>query len=92
MLTDTGCCGDFSGMGFDPVRVLERMAKLPNAVFTRGNHDRYIVTGERPGSSDANVLAHLSCCHLCSQWRRISRGRRDRSWPVAGGHGLSICH
>ena len=50
--------GDFSGMGFDPVGVLERMAKLPNAVFTRGNHDRYIVTGERPGPSDADVLAH----------------------------------
>lgn len=50
--------GDFSGMGFDPVGVLERVTKLPNAVFTCGNHDRYIVTGERPGPSDEVAQAH----------------------------------
>lgn len=50
--------GDFSGMGFDPVGVLERVAKLPNAVFTRGNHDRATVTGERPGPSDEAAQAH----------------------------------
>ncbi len=49
--------GDFSAMGYDPVGVLERVARLPNAVFTRGNHDRYTVTGERPGPSDANAQA-----------------------------------
>jgi predicted phosphodiesterase len=43
--------GDFSAMGYDPVGVLERVTKLPNAFFTRGNHDRYTVTGERPGPS-----------------------------------------
>ena len=41
--------GDFSAMGYDPVGVLERVTKLPNALFSRGNHDRYTVTGERPG-------------------------------------------
>lgn len=50
--------GDFSALGHDPVGVLERVATLPNAVFTRGNHDRYTVTGERPGPSDADVQAH----------------------------------
>lgn len=50
--------GDFSAMGFDPVGVLERVAKLPNAVFTRGNHDRALVTGERPGPSDEDAQAH----------------------------------
>ena len=49
--------GDFSSMGFDPVGVLERIAKLPNAVCTRGNHDRYTVTGERPGPTDAEAQA-----------------------------------
>ncbi|HEY0753621.1 MAG TPA: metallophosphoesterase family protein [Ktedonobacteraceae bacterium] len=49
--------GDFSAMGFDPVGVLERVAKLPNAICTRGNHDRYTVTGERPGPSDADAQA-----------------------------------
>ncbi len=43
--------GDFSSMGYDPVGVLERVTKLPNVFFTRGNHDRYTVTGERPGPS-----------------------------------------
>src|SRR5579875_1711207 len=41
--------GDFSSLGYDPVGVLERVTRLPNAVFLRGNHDRYTVTGERPG-------------------------------------------
>jgi putative phosphoesterase len=50
--------GDFSAMGFDPVGVLERVATLPDAQFTRGNHDRYTVTGERPGPSDADAQAH----------------------------------
>ncbi len=49
--------GDFASMGFDPVGVLERVAKLPNAVCTRGNHDRYTVTGERPGPTDAEAQA-----------------------------------
>ncbi len=41
--------GDFSSLGYDPVGVLERVTQLPNAVFSRGNHDRYTITGERPG-------------------------------------------
>ncbi len=50
--------GDFSAMGPDPVGVLERVTKLPNAVFTRGNHDRYTVTGELPGPSNEAAQAH----------------------------------
>jgi predicted phosphodiesterase len=41
--------GDFSSLGYDPIGVLERVTQLPNAFFSRGNHDRYTVTGERPG-------------------------------------------
>src|SRR6266702_2533265 len=41
--------GDFSVMGYDPVGVLERVTKLPNVSFLCGNHDRYTITGERPG-------------------------------------------
>lgn len=50
--------GDFSALGYDPVGVLERVTKLPKAVFTRGNHDRYTVTGERPGPSDEAAREH----------------------------------
>jgi putative phosphoesterase len=40
--------GDFSAIGPEPVTVLDRVAGLPGARFTRGNTDRYIVTGEAP--------------------------------------------
>jgi len=48
--------GDFSSLGYDPVGVLERVTQLPNALFSRGNHDRYTVTGERPGPRAKFVL------------------------------------
>ena len=41
--------GDLVALGYDPVGVLERLARLPSAVYVRGNTDRYVVTGERPG-------------------------------------------
>lgn len=43
--------GDFSAIGYDPVTVLERLKALPNVHCTRGNTDRYVITGERPGPS-----------------------------------------
>jgi predicted phosphodiesterase len=53
--------GDFSSMGYDPVGALERITKLPNVAFVRGNHDRYTVTGERPGPTleQAQANPHL---------------------------------
>lgn len=45
--------GDFSSLGYDPVGVLERITNLPNVFFLQGNHDRYIVMGERPGLTRA---------------------------------------
>jgi predicted phosphodiesterase len=53
--------GDFSSLGYDPVGVLERVTQLPNASFSRGNHDRYTVTGERPGPTveQAQAKPHL---------------------------------
>jgi predicted phosphodiesterase len=53
--------GDFSSLGYDPVGVLERVTQLPNASFSRGNHDRYTVTGERPGPTveRAQAKPHL---------------------------------
>lgn len=34
--------GDLAAMGPDPVGALERLAELPNAIFVRGNTDRYV--------------------------------------------------
>jgi hypothetical protein len=40
--------GDFAALGYDPVTPLEKVAALPHALFTRGNTDRYVVTGDLP--------------------------------------------
>ncbi len=56
--------GDLAAIGFDPVTALERLVALPNVRFARGNTDRYVVTGERPGPTLEEVRADL---HLVSQ-------------------------
>jgi predicted phosphodiesterase len=43
--------GDLAALGYDPAGALERIASLPNATAVRGNTDRYLVTGERPGDT-----------------------------------------
>lgn len=43
--------GDLAALGYDPAGALERIACLPNASTVRGNTDRYLVTGERPGDT-----------------------------------------
>ena len=40
--------GDYSALGPEPELVLDRIADLPHVRCTRGNTDRYIVTGEGP--------------------------------------------
>lgn len=40
--------GDLASIGVDPAGVLERLATLPNALFVRGNTDRYVFTQDRP--------------------------------------------
>ncbi len=47
--------GDFVAVGPDPIGVMERLLGLPSAVFTRGNTDRYVVTGERPAPTPGQV-------------------------------------
>jgi predicted phosphodiesterase len=37
--------GDYCALGANPVGVLERICKLPNAIFVRGNTERYITRG-----------------------------------------------
>lgn len=46
---ETWVLGDLAAIGPDPVGVLERLRLLPDTTFVRGNTDRYLVTGERPG-------------------------------------------
>ncbi len=50
--------GDLVALGHDPVGVLERLAALPNARFTRGNTDRYVSSGDRPPPTRADSEAN----------------------------------
>lgn len=52
--------GDLAAIGHAPVKALEMLASLPNLVVIRGNTDRYLVTGERPGPTRAQALADSS--------------------------------
>ena len=50
--------GDLVAIGHDPLGVLERLTRLPNVRFVRGNTDRYIFTGERPSPSIEEAAAN----------------------------------
>jgi predicted phosphodiesterase len=52
--------GDLCATGFDPSGVLDRLGLLQNALFVRGNADRYVVTGETPEPTFAQVAADPS--------------------------------
>ena len=49
--------GDLVAIGPDPIGTLEVLVDLPHVVITRGNTDRYVVTGERPSPHAADVIA-----------------------------------
>lgn len=66
VLADVAACGgvdacwvlgDVAALGHAPVAVIERLAPLSNARFVRGNTDRYVVTGARPGPTLAEARA-----------------------------------
>ncbi|MEM7738574.1 MAG: metallophosphoesterase, partial [Deinococcota bacterium] len=56
--------GDLVAIGPDPIGVMEQLTALPHAVFTRGNTDRYTVTGERPSPFETDVKQDLDLLPL----------------------------
>lgn len=54
--------GDLVAIGPEPGVVMDRLLGLPNAVFLRGNTDRYLITGEVPwpGVADVRADPHLA--------------------------------
>jgi predicted phosphodiesterase len=48
--------GDLVAIGPEPVATLELVANLPNARVTRGNTERYVLTGDRPPPHRLDVL------------------------------------
>src|SRR5688500_9900908 len=49
--------GDHAAQGYDPVGALRRLSQLPNAAFSRGNTDRYVLGDEYPGATTALAQA-----------------------------------
>ncbi len=62
--------GDLAAIGYDPIGVLERLVRLPKVYFVRGNTDRYLVTGERPGPPIKVVQAEPD---LLSKYIQVAR-------------------
>lgn len=61
--------GDYCAIGSDPVGVLERITKLPNVRFIRGNTDRYSTTTDRPSPTLDDVLKNPT---LASQFAEVA--------------------
>ena len=54
--------GDHCALGYDPMGVIKRLQALPNATFTYGNSEQYILSGEYPHPKMPDVeqnIAHL---------------------------------
>jgi predicted phosphodiesterase len=49
--------GDLCAVGFDPSGVLDRLGLLQNALYVRGNADRYVATGQIPDLTFEQVAA-----------------------------------
>jgi predicted phosphodiesterase len=55
--------GDLVAMGPDPVGVLERLNELPNAIFVRGNTDRYVLNGANIGMAVDAITGNQASAH-----------------------------
>jgi predicted phosphodiesterase len=55
--------GDLVVMGPDPVGTLERLNELPNALFVRGNTDRYLCDGQKFRDAAALIGEHPDRAH-----------------------------
>lgn len=68
--------GDLVAIGHDPLGVLERLSKLPNAHFIRGNTDRYVTSDQPPQEwveevkKDINQLPQLVAVTRSMNWTR----------------------
>jgi putative phosphoesterase len=78
--------GDLVAGGPDPVATLELLADLEDVVVTRGNTDRYVLTGDRPPPYRADVADDLGLLDL------FAAVESSFSWTrgaVAGGGWLT---
>ena len=57
--------GDLAAAGAQPLAVMERLNRLPNARFVRGNSERYLTTGARPLATPLEDVTDLSLLLAC---------------------------
>ena len=68
--------GDLVAIGPDPAGTLELLANLPDVVVTRGNTERYVLTGDRPPPrpedvrSDPGLLGLFAAVEASFSWTR----------------------
>ena len=76
--------GDLAAIGPDPLGAVERLRALPDVGFTRGNTDRYITVGDRPGPPASEVAADPD------RLARVVEAERAFAWSqgVITGAGL----
>jgi predicted phosphodiesterase len=76
--------GDLAAIGPRPVATLERLVDLPGVAFVRGNTDRYVVTGDRPPPTAADVAADSALAPVFDQveasFSWTAERLRERSW------------
>ncbi|MEP7294082.1 MAG: metallophosphoesterase, partial [Chloroflexota bacterium] len=59
--------GDLCAIGFDPSGVLDRLGLLQNALYVRGNADRYVATGDLPEPTFNQVAADSNLIPLLAE-------------------------
>ena len=68
--------GDYVAIGYNPSEVLNRINRIDNAIFVRGNTDRYVVTGEGPpptiedATKNPSLISKLNECTASFSWTR----------------------
>jgi putative phosphoesterase len=91
--------GDYAAIGPDPAGVVERVLKLPNALYISGNADRYIATTDRPYPrvSDATtrpelipLLAEVAGSFAWSAGHLESRGYLDWLRALTADYRLTL--
>ncbi len=78
--------GDFAALGYDPVTPLEKITALSHASFTRGNTDRYVVTGDLRWHRRKHYKTPR-CCQRSSRRSEASPGPEAISALRAGWTG-----
>jgi predicted phosphodiesterase len=65
--------GDLCALGPQPILALEGIQSIPNRVMVRGNTDRYLLTGERPGPTLEDAVGDAAQIHIFAEtWATLS--------------------